>query len=845
VFTKVDGGFVLKADDAAILNQQRALTKHINDNFIQVGAVFLKTSDKSPFDSRWYDSKFHDTDLQAWIDDEDARLTNAGFNLQLGWMDIDIDCDDPEYNRCILSAMDHLKIDTRFQFGRASMKVATHVMVQLGEDESANWEDLSRRQPKEFRIKSKLYHTELRSFPTNITAQNVAKAAKQTVMPGSIYKSKNEDNVYDISVWYNKHNSPAKTMTEIAATTPRRVTFNEIVRAIAFGTTAYLLRDKWTEGSRQQSAYKLAGWLARVVREGAAINNHEVLSAEVFCPVDVDDIAESLIGFVCDYLGDTEKHMRIRTFHDACEKLDRNPDAKIPGWPAMEAFIGADGTLALRTVFMPGSDVSLLTSFAERYLYDESDNNYLDRVRFATSGRYIHEGHELERRHKGDIIRIGGKPKEAFKIFESSSLRKRIGGRDLYPDLGPGGIYRITNIGEVVNDSDDNRTALAMFNTWRGWPISVPETVVPETLQKCEDYLDKLLGYLTRDNLKQSVWLKRWIAWIIQHPGTKQQVAPVIVGGQGVGKSFLGNNFMQSLFHGLWGSASPKLLDGAFSIEPFVDKMFVFMDEARFKGDSSTEEIKKLIRNVDVSGAEKYLSARNYRIHARMMFASNRLDMNIGQQNVQDRALFYIKAYDKDFLNLSENDFRKWAAGLKPWFIELDGWIRNKSVMEHYMYYFVNLPVEKIDVESIDYSSSNDSDIIASNMSWSRRVAKYIIEDGRIHEDLDITYPWTQADLNKRVVDVCRELGMQPINGMRVLTEYKDAGILETHVEDGRNYLRFTDRIGSLHQKFGHAISVVMEPRFQFAPDDYGKNECTAKDRPLWRGKNGRMYSKF
>jgi hypothetical protein len=845
VFTKIEGGFVLKEEDESILNQQRAITKHVNDNFIQVGAVFLKTSDKSPFDSKWYESQFHDTDLQQWIDDADARLTNAGFNLQLGWMDIDIDSDDPEFNHCILSAMDHLKLDTRFKFGRASMKAATHVMVQLGEDESANWEDLSKRQPQAFRLGNGKFHADLRSFPTGITAQNVAKSAKQTVMPGSIYKSKTEDNLYDISVWYNKYNSPATGMGEIASTTPHRVSFNEVVRAVAFGTMAYLLRDKWDKGTRQESAHKVSGWLARISREGAAINNNEAISADVFCPVDTDETAASLMEFICEHMGDDEKHMRVRAFYDACDKLDRNPDAKIPGWPTIEKFLGADGALALRAVFMPGSDVSLLTAFAERYLYDESDNQYLDRVRFYSAGRYIHEGHELERRHKGDIIRIGGKPKEAFKIFESSTLRKRIGGRNLYPDLGPGGVFRITNIGEVIPDDDENQTALAMFNTWRGWPISVPERVDAGTLQKCEEYLDKLLGYLTRNNANQTLWLKQWIAWIIQHPGTKQQVAPVIVGGQGVGKSFLGNNFMQALFHGLWGSASPKLLDGAFSIEPFVDKMFVFMDEARFKGDSGTEEIKKLIRNVDVSGSEKYQSARNYRIHARLMFASNRLDMNIGQQNVQDRALFYIKAYDKDFLSLSENDFRKWAAALKPWFIELDRWINSRAVMEHYMFLFVNMPVSKIDVESIDYSSSNDSDIISSNMSWSRRVAKYIIEDGRIHEDLDITFPWSPADLNRRVVEVCRELGMQPINGTRVLTEYKDAGILETHVEDGRNYLRFTDRIGTIHDKFGAAISVLMEPRFQFAPADYGKNECTMKDRPLWKGKKETIYGKF
>jgi len=219
--------------------------------------------------------------------------------------------------------------------------------------------------------------------------------------------------------------------------------------------------------------------------------------------------------------------------------------------------------------------------------------------------------------------------------------------------------------------------------------------------------------------------------------------------------------------------------------------------------------------------------------------------MNIGQQNVQDRALFYIKAYDKDFLGISENEFRKWAATLKPWFIELDSFIKSRKVMEHYMHYFLSMPVTKTEVESIDYSSSNDSDIIASNMSWSRRVAKYIIEDGRIHEDLDITFPWVPADLNRRVVEVCRELGMQPINGMRVMTEFKDAGLIEQYTEDGRNYVRFVDRIADIHEKFGHAISVVMEPHYQFTDSDRGRNECTTKQRPPWRGGRDTIYTKF
>jgi len=416
-FETIAGGFKVSDADRVVLNEQRAITKAINDQFIQVGAIFLKTSNKNPFDPEgWTKVQYHDTNLQSWIDDPELQYHNVGFNLQLGWMDIDIDAEDPFFNECILAALKHLQVDTRFRFGRKSVGVATHVLVQLGEEESANFEELSKFEPKEFRIDGKRYHVQLRSYPTNIAAANLAKSAKQTVVPGSIYTHKTRTGEYDLSVWY-ADGAIARKVVHVAATTPRKVNFNEIVRAITFATFLYCVHDQWVEGSRQLTAQKVSGWLARVVRDSQALNNHEAVARDVFCPVDTDDIAERLIGFVCDFVNDPEKHMRIRAYHDAGQKLDRNPDAKIPGWPAMEQMIGGQKVLALRTVFMPGSDVSQLTKMAERYVYDETDNKYLDRDRFFTFGNFVHDGAELERRHKGDVIRIAGKPREAFKIF--------------------------------------------------------------------------------------------------------------------------------------------------------------------------------------------------------------------------------------------------------------------------------------------------------------------------------------------------------------------------------------------------------------------------------------------
>lgn len=829
----IKGGFQVGPEDQRLVNTQRALTKQINEKFIQVGATFLKPASKHPIDEDWYKRLRGDVDLQGWIDQEDMSSLNVGFNLQFGWLDVDIDASDPEFNRYIIAAMDYLGVDTRFRFGRASVGYPTHLLVQLPEEESQNYDELKKFEPREFRLNGQRYHVQLRSFPTAIKDSNLARSAKQTVVPGSLYSRKDgsDGKEYDISVWYGQDGIASK-VSSIASTTPRRVNFTTLVRAVTFGTIAYIFRNHWVEGSRQVTAIKVAGWLARVVTDSAAMNNHEVISSEVLCPVDTDAWAEKLLHFMCDMYGDDEKHMRARTYFDARDKLDRNPDAKIPGWRSMEELIGADYLMAARTVLMPGSDMSMLSVMAERYLYDESNNKYVDRERHKVYSAFMHEGNELERRHKGDIIFVGGKPREAFKVFESSQMRKRVGVCDMFPDLEPGGIYRLDMMNRVIPDESEER-GVVVFNTWKGWPITPTETIDPELMAECEKWLDWLLAFLTRDNRDQMEWVKQWVAWIFQHPGIKQQIAWVVVGGQGVGKSYFGNVFMQRLLtQRLWGTAAPSIIEGKFNVGPFKDKMFVFIDEAKFHSEAGTDEIKKLIRNTDVAGQEKFEEARDYRIFARMMFASNRFDVNIGQKDVRDRALFYTRAYDKDHLGMGEMEFREWTETLKPKFDEFTSFLSREEVLRHYVRYFMNLPVDRHKIESIKLSSGSDPEIVESNMTWPRRIVKYILESGYIAiEDLHIEFPFTRAQFGQRVKDECDAQGMRNVMPARVWAEMQELGLIEELPDSEARMYRLTYRYGSALEQFSQASGVSVEPYRRLSEEDFGKNDYTEKDR--------------
>jgi hypothetical protein len=842
----IKGGFAFNERDEKLVNQQRSITAQINNNFIQVGATFLQMSGKNPYVTDWYRKKFRDTNLQAWIDDPEMRALNLGFNLQFGWLDADIDAEDPRYNRCITKAFKYLGIDTRFMFGRLSKGVPSHIMVQLNEADLDNYDMLKEFEPNEFKLEGKRFKVELRSMGViSDDKANAIKESRQTVMPGSIYIHKTKAHEYDISVWYTESGQPAVSVGEVAATTSRKTSYSALITGVAFGTFLYIIQPHWIEGGRQQFTIKVAGWLARLVRESIGINENEGISRGTFCPINSAETAESMIDFICAELGDKEAYMRKRVLRDALKKLENNPDAKIPGWPSLEAEIGTEPMLALRTVFMPGVDVSPLTRMADRYIYDETDDNYIDRDRFYTIARFVHDGAELDRRHRNDLMEVAGKLKPVFKLFESSPLRRRVGGRDLYPDFSPGAIFRLSRAGGVIPDDQDAEPGtMTVFNTWRGWPILPTKHVDQSVIAKCNSMMDQLFAYLSQDNPVQVEWLKKWIAWTVQNPGQKQQVAPVFVGGQGVGKSFFGNIFLEQLFQNQWGSASPKILEGAFSVEPFINKMFVFIDEAKFYNETSTDEIKKLIRADRIGGAEKFQSARTYRIFARVIFASNRFDMNIGQANTQDRALFYMKTYDKDYKKQTDIEFRNWTVTLKPFFDEFNTFIRDMTVKEHYMYIFNTLEVSRHEIENTSISSSSDSHIIESNMSYARRVAKHIIEEGRIWEDLDISAPFTISEFNKRVADTCTSMGVRFVQPRYVLEEFTGAGLIEAWTSGTNKFWRFKYKIGTLAEIMGDSIGVKLEPRFVFTEDDFGENESTLIGAKPWKGGLNSRFTK-
>jgi len=818
---------LLSPDEWEVINTQRAITAQINRDVVKVGAVFLRPSSKIPSNDNWAKSKYLDTNLQDWLDVETFRFDNVGFNLQQGWTDIDIDSDDSEYNKCIHQAMQHVGIDCRLAFGRHSVGAPCHFLVQLPEEEARSFEEFKKFEPKAVRIGNGRFYTEIRS--TTDEASN----ARQTVVPGSLY---GDSGRIDMSVWWNDKGRVAKSLSELTTTTPRVVNFDWILRAIAFGTILYIIKPQWTEGSRQLTALKFNGWLARIVDESAAMNSSEQLSQEVRCPIDSDQVAEALIELICVATGDEESYMRKRVYKDAREKLSRNPDAKIPGWTSLKEVLGEEAMIALRAVCVPGTDTSILMKLVDRYVYNQADGRYIDRDRFKASvEKYEHSAEDLYRRHKPDSIMIGGKPKEAFKSFEMSKMRVEVGEADLYPVKPPGEIFRISRSKGFVGDEFEGSDSHLVYNTWRGWDYKPPMVIDCMLLDECEAKLNRVLAWLTCDRKEQAQWIKEWIAWTIQFPGEKQQIAWAVVGGQGVGKSFIGNVFCNAIFGSLHGMVNGKIIGERFSVAPFIGRMFVFADEVRFKTGTAVEEIKLLIRNTRTHGELKGVDARDYNIFARLMFASNNVNVRLGGENTIDRALFYTKAYTPEFMGLSQMEFNEWTLRQKPFFDEFGEFLKRPEVKAHYMQMFSQMQLNRHEIEDIRWSSSRDPDIMLHNISGPRKIAKAIIESGKLFPDMDISTPFTPDEFHKNVTELIKQMN-ESVRSAWVLDEFKKLDMIERVKAGNMTKLRFRWNIATLTEKFEHAIGIPLEAQFEFGPGDYGNNENVGQKPVQWKG---------
>lgn len=137
------------------------------------------------------------------------------------------------------------------------------------------------------------------------------------------------------------------------------------------------------------------------------------------------------------------------------------------------------------------------------------------------------------------------------------------------------------------------------FNLWRGWGVE-PK---PGNWSLMREHIREVLANGVRENFE---YIMNWLAWTVQNPDRRAEVALVFKGARGTGKGTLGNA-MCHIFgqHGTHLS-SAEHLTGRFNAH-LRDACLLFCDESYWPGDKSAEgALKALITEPSIAVEPKH-----------------------------------------------------------------------------------------------------------------------------------------------------------------------------------------------------------------------------------------------
>ena len=172
---------------------------------------------------------------------------------------------------------------------------------------------------------------------------------------------------------------------------------------------------------------------------------------------------------------------------------------------------------------------------------------------------------------EGRKVTIQSEDGDETKVALSKYLLKRLARYD--------GLAYAPGEGSVVGNH---------MNLWRGFSVEPVEG----DWSLMDAHIYEVIANGDKDVAK---YIMRWLAWLMQNPGRRAEVALVLRGGKGAGKGVLGNTIMRIFgLHAAHISNRKHLVSG-FN-RPLMHCSFLFADEAYWPGDQSAEgELKRLI----------------------------------------------------------------------------------------------------------------------------------------------------------------------------------------------------------------------------------------------------------
>lgn len=193
------------------------------------------------------------------------------------------------------------------------------------------------------------------------------------------------------------------------------------------------------------------------------------------------------------------------------------------------------------------------------------------------------------------------------------------------------------------------------YNLWRGWPIAPQEG----DWSKLNEHIKT---NVCNGKTELYDYVVKWLAFAVQHPDKPSQVALVMRGKKGVGKSILGKIFGKLFGQNFLHIFSSKHLIGNFNLH-LRDCLFLFADEAFWAGDKPAEGVLKGLiteSTLVIEGKGKDVVVTKNMLH--IMMASNSewvaptsfeerrfCILDVGDAHIQDKG--YFRAIMKEMKN--------------------------------------------------------------------------------------------------------------------------------------------------------------------------------------------------
>ncbi|MAZ00143.1 MAG: hypothetical protein CMH32_06380 [Micavibrio sp.] len=215
-----------------------------------------------------------------------------------------------------------------------------------------------------------------------------------------------------------------------------------------------------------------------------------------------------------------------------------------------------------------------------------------------------------------------------------------------------------------------------ILNSWRGWPCNTAYVDYSDNEpEACRLFLNHMYDNLCGGDADVYTYLLGWMADALINPHRTSEVAIVLRGAQGSGKTFWANRFMSLFTPHTLTLDKPNQVTGNFN-KHLEDKCVVFADEAFFAGNHQhAATLKTLITSdeifIEPKGVDGYMAKKLFRV----IIASNDehviraeiddrrylvLDVDAGAHN-QDGA--YFKAIAEEWDNGGKQALFHWLRG--------------------------------------------------------------------------------------------------------------------------------------------------------------------------------------